>query len=78
MILLCEPIDFRFEKELAHNRERSNSNSLKPCKGVLLYPHDTRTMRLTQPITPGKGVLTSTVPNMARSLNLTPRLRVET
>ena len=42
-------------QELAHIRERGNSNWLNPCKGVLLYPHDARTMRLTQPITPGKG-----------------------
>ena len=51
------------DKERAHIRERGNSNWFKPCKGVLLYPHDARTMRLTQPITLDEGVLATTVSN---------------
>ena len=59
-------------QELAHNREHGNSNWLKPCKGVLLYPHDTRTMQLTQPAKLDKGVLVSTVSNEAQPLRVRP------
>ena len=57
-------------QELAHNRERSNLNWLKPYKGVLLYPHDTRIMQLTQPAKLDKGVLVSTVSNEAQPLRV--------
>ena len=65
------------DKELAHNRERGNSNLFKLYKGVLLYPHDVRTMRLTQWAKLDKGVLASTIPNKAQPLNIMPSLRGE-
>ena len=61
-----------WDNELARNRERGNSNWLKPCKGVLFYPHDTRTMQLTQPAKLDKGVLVSTVLNEAQPLRVRP------
>ena len=65
------------DKELAHNRERGNSNWFKLCKGILLYPHDVRTMRLTQRAKLDKGVLASIVPNKPQPFNITPSLRGE-
>jgi len=58
------------DKELAHNRERGNSNWFKPCKGVLLCPHDARTRRFSQPIMLDEGVLATTVPNKAQPLRV--------
>ena len=43
------------DKERAHIRECNNLNCFKSCKGVLLYPHGARTMRLTQPAKLDKG-----------------------
>jgi len=64
-------------QELTHNRERGNSNWFKPYKGVLLYPHNARTMRLTQLITLDEGVLATTFSNKAQPLNIRPSLRGE-
>jgi len=59
-------------QELAHIQERGNLNWIKPCKGVQLYPHDTRTMQITQLAKLDKGVLVSAIPNKAQPLRVRP------
>jgi hypothetical protein len=64
--------------ELAHDRERGNSNWLINLARVYIFtPHDTRIMRLTQTITLGKGVLASTFSNKSQPFKITPNLRGE-